>query len=142
MTDISMTPDEREAFLADVHVGVLSVARDHRGPLAIPVWYDVEDGDIIVTTDGRSLKARLLRAAGRATLVAQTEEAPYKYVTVEGPVTVQPDQRDVYPMAARYLGPDLGRWYADNNPRTDDTVIIRLTPESWITSDYGKALPS
>jgi hypothetical protein len=55
-------------------------------------------------------------------------------------VSVQPDQRDAYPMAARYLGSDLGRWYAENNPRTADSVIIRLTPETWITSDFGKAL--
>ena len=40
-----MTPEEREAFLAGVHVGVLRVsAGDDRGPLATPLWYRYEPG--------------------------------------------------------------------------------------------------
>jgi len=31
-----MTKEEREAFLADVHVGVISVAEDGHGPLVVP----------------------------------------------------------------------------------------------------------
>ena len=54
---------------------------------------------------GNSLKAKLLRRAGRATMTVQTETPPYKYVMVEGPVVVLPEQRDDYAMASRYLGP-------------------------------------
>ena len=37
---VTMSRDERERFLAGVHVGVLSVASpDGGGPLAVPVWY-------------------------------------------------------------------------------------------------------
>jgi len=39
-----MTPQEREAFLADVHVGVLAIEEPGRGPLALPVWYVYRDG--------------------------------------------------------------------------------------------------
>jgi nitroimidazol reductase NimA-like FMN-containing flavoprotein (pyridoxamine 5'-phosphate oxidase superfamily) len=59
-----MTPAEREAFLADVHVAVVTVA-DGRGPLAIPLWYDCQPGgEIILVTDGNSRKAQLIRKAG------------------------------------------------------------------------------
>jgi nitroimidazol reductase NimA-like FMN-containing flavoprotein (pyridoxamine 5'-phosphate oxidase superfamily) len=34
---ITMTKQEREAFLAGVHVGVVSIAEQGRGPLAVPV---------------------------------------------------------------------------------------------------------
>jgi len=34
---LAMTPDEREAFLAGVHVGVLAVEEAGRGPLTVPV---------------------------------------------------------------------------------------------------------
>ena len=38
-----MTVEEREAYLADLHVGVVSVAgADGRAPLAVPVWYRYE----------------------------------------------------------------------------------------------------
>ena len=140
MAEGSMTKAEREAFLADVHVGVLSVEDPGRGPLALPIWYLVEDGDVVIGMDGGSKKARLLRDAGRATLTAQTEAAPYKYVTVEGPVVVVAEPRDDLEMASRYLGPELGAWYAENNPSTEASVVARLTPEHWNTMDFAKLL--
>ena len=136
----AMTDDEREAFLADVHVGVLAVERPGRGPLALPIWYQFADGVVEIGMAGDSLKATLLRAAGRATLTAQTETPPYKYVCVEGPVEVLQEQRDDLVMASRYLGPELGKWYADSNPSTDASVVVRLTCESWTTMDFGKLM--
>lgn len=138
MAEMDMTHEEREAFLADVHVGILAIGRPGKGPLALPIWYQYEDGDVVIGMDGGSLKARLLRRAGRATMTVQTETAPYKYVMVEGPVVVQQEQRDDYTMAARYLGPELGKWYAENNPSTPASVVVRLTPETWATCDFGK----
>jgi nitroimidazol reductase NimA-like FMN-containing flavoprotein (pyridoxamine 5'-phosphate oxidase superfamily) len=136
----SMTKDEREAFLAGVHVGVLAIERPGRGPLALPIWYQFTDGVIEIGMDGDSLKATLLRAAGRATMTVQTETPPYKYVCVAGPVTVLAEQRDDFEMANRYLGPELGRWYADTNPSTERSVIARLEPESFITMDFAKLM--
>ena len=37
-----MSPAEREAFLAETHVAIVSIAEAGRGPLAIPVWYRTE----------------------------------------------------------------------------------------------------
>jgi hypothetical protein len=54
---LAMTPREREAFLAEVHVGVISIPEPGRGPLAVPIWSSV-----------------------------QRETPPYKYVSVEGPI--------------------------------------------------------
>ncbi len=136
----SMTFTEREAFLADVHVGVLAVDEPGRGPLAMPIWYIYEDGEVLIGMDGNSLKARLLRAAGRATMTVQTERPPYLYVSVEGPVVVTAIQRDDLEMATRYLGAELGAWYADNNPSTADSVLVRLTPEHWRTMDFNKLM--
>lgn len=138
--DMTMTEAEREAFLADVHVGILAIARREKGPLALPIWYQYEDGAVIIGMSGNSLKAKLLRSAGRATMTVQTEAPPYKYVSVEGPVEILHEQRDDYEMASRYLGPELGRWYADNNASTDESVIARLTPEHWNTCDFGKGM--
>ena len=135
-----MTTTEREAFLSDVHVGVLAVDEPGRGPLAMPIWYLYRDGVVHITIDGDSLKARLLRAAGRATMTVQTETAPYQYVSVEGPVELVPATGDNLEMATRYLGPELGRWYAEHNPVGPKSVDVQLRPEHWRTFDFGKAL--
>jgi nitroimidazol reductase NimA-like FMN-containing flavoprotein (pyridoxamine 5'-phosphate oxidase superfamily) len=136
----SMTEAERDAFLADVHVGVLAVDEPGRGPLALPIWYRYVEGVVIIGMDGDSLKARLLRAAGRATLTVQTEVPPYLYASVEGPVRVLSEHRDDLAMATRYLGAELGAWYAERNPSTDRSVVAELTPEHWRTMDFGKAM--
>ena len=140
MADLDMTPAEREAFLTDVRVGVLAIARDGKGPLALPIWYQYEDGDVIIGMAADSLKARLLRRAGRASMTVQDETPPYRYVMVEGPVTVGHEDRDPLSMPTRYLGAELGAWYAEQNAGGDpgDSVIVRLTPERWLSCDYGK----
>lgn len=40
----TMTHTEREQFLADVHVGIIGVAEEGRGPLAVPIWYGYTPG--------------------------------------------------------------------------------------------------
>ena len=59
---LAMSRAEREAFLAETHVAVVSVAQPGRGPLAVPVWYRYEPGgDVRFVTGGRSKKAELIR---------------------------------------------------------------------------------
>lgn len=136
----AMTRDEREAFLADVHVGMLAIDEPGRGPLNLPIWYLYRDGEVLISIGSETLKARLLRAAGRATMTVQTETAPYQYVSVEGPVTLEGKRHDALELASRYLGPEFGQWYVDNNPDTDGVVTVVLAPEHWRTHDFAKSL--
>lgn len=64
----TMAKEEREAFLAEVRVGVISIPEAGRGPLAVPVWYLYEPGeDVRVWTGGQTRKAALLaQPAGQA----------------------------------------------------------------------------
>ena len=138
-----MTPEEKQVFLADVHVGVVSVADGDRGPLTVPIWYDYEPGgDVIFITGRNSRKGRLMAKAGRMSLVAQTETAPYKYVTVEGPCTLKSAdrERDLRPMARRYLGEKGGDAYIATMAGGDgaDSVLVRLRPEHWLSVDYSE----
>ena len=141
MTDTRMSKEEREAYLADLHVGVLSIPRAAGPPLAAPVWYDYEPGgDICVLTGPDSLKGRLLKEGLQLTLVAQTEAVPYAYVSVEGTVTeVRPcdDEADTRPMARRYLGTEMGDAYTDANAGSE-SVRVSIRPDRWLTVDYAK----
>jgi PPOX class probable F420-dependent enzyme len=137
---VTMTREEREQFLAGVHVGVLSAASpDGSGPLAVPVWYSYQPGGTVdVITGGGTRKAVAIRAAGRFSLCAQDERPPYKYVTVEGPVTVEEASHDErLALARRYLGPEGGDAYVSANP-TGGQIVFRMAPQHWLTVDYGK----
>lgn len=142
---LKMTKAEREAFLADLHVGIISVADEGRSPLTVPIWYSYQPGrEVRIITDKSSRKGRLLERAGRFTLCVQTETPPYKYVTVEGPITATEKsdvERDGRPMAHRYLGPEVGDQYIDatrGEREAGHSVVIRMQPERWLTADYAK----
>ena len=143
MADQKMTESERREFLAGLHVGVLGIERSDGAPLVVPVWYSYQaGGDVEVLTSASSIKGRLATAAGRASLCAQQEELPYKYVSVEGPLEIVDLDADasraaVEPMAIRYLGEEMGRGYATSSVGPDD-VMIRLRPERWFSVDYAK----
>ena len=137
---VTMTREEREQFLGGVHVGVLSVASvDSGGPLAVPVWYSYQPGGTVnVITGGSTRKAAAIRAAGRFSLCTQDERPPYKYVTVEGPVAIEEASHDErLALARRYLGPEGGDAYVSANP-TGGQIVVRMTPEHWLTVDYRK----
>ena len=142
---LTMTTHEREMFLADVHVGVISIAENGRGPLTVPVWYAYESGGELRLITGRtSRKGRLLERAGRFSLCAQNESPPYRYVSVEGPIVGMAPldmERDLRAMAQRYLGVTGGDRYMDSvrdDPSYADSVVVRMRPERWLTADYSK----
>ena len=140
---LAMTPAEREAFLAGVHVGVLAVTDPGHGPLTMPVWYAYEPrGTLDIITDTGSRKAERMRAAGRVTLCAQTETPPYQYVSVEGPLTAlgEPSKAEERrAMAYRYLGPEIGDLYLEATAEDAvHSVVFRMTPERWLTTDFAK----
>src|ERR1700733_2098846 len=137
---LSMSRAEREELLAGGHLGVLSVASgDAPGPLSIPVWYTYQPGGTVnVSTGKNTRKARAIRSAGRFSLCAQDERPPYKYVTVEGPATSQdPPDAERLELARRYLGAEGGDAFLAANP-SDNQVMIRMTPEHWLSVDYGR----
>ena len=142
---LRMTKAEREEFLAGLHVGIISIAEPGRGPLTVPIWYDYEPGgELWILTEAGSRKGRLLKQVERFTLCAQTEQPPYKYVTVEGPITSITSselERDERPMAHRYLGAEFGDKYIEATGGADaraNSVLVKMRPERWLTVDYAK----
>jgi nitroimidazol reductase NimA-like FMN-containing flavoprotein (pyridoxamine 5'-phosphate oxidase superfamily) len=143
MSELTMSREEREAFLAGVHVGVLSVADDEGGgPLTMPVWYRYEPGDTIaVITGPATRKASLIAKAGRFSLCVQSEQPPYAYVSIAGPVVdstpVEPEARAE--MAHRYLGKEMGDMYlAATEEEQAHDIVLRMRPERWRTADFSK----
>jgi nitroimidazol reductase NimA-like FMN-containing flavoprotein (pyridoxamine 5'-phosphate oxidase superfamily) len=144
---LQMNREEREEFLAGLHVGIISIADPGRGPLSAPIWYDYEPGgELWVITAETSRKGKLLSAGDRFSLCVQTETPPYKYVSVEGPITaIGPSDyaKDERSMAHRYLGPEFGEQYLEATGgeaarREEVQLRIAMRPERWLTTDYGK----
>jgi nitroimidazol reductase NimA-like FMN-containing flavoprotein (pyridoxamine 5'-phosphate oxidase superfamily) len=140
-----MTVDEREAFLADLHIGVLSIAdTDGRGPLQVPIGYDYEPGgDIRISTKVTSRKLQLARTVSRVGFLVQSEVFPYRYVSVEGPIVLdEPTDPEEHRMRSiRYLGEEMGQKYFEAvKPAISQMVTLGIRPERWRTYDAGKGM--
>src|SRR5690349_14713060 len=140
---LAMSTKERETFLSDVHVGVISIPEEGRGPLTVPVWYAYEAGrEVRVVTGGESRKGRLLQRASRFSLCAQTETPPYKYVSVEGPIIAIETaalERDLRPLARRHPRAEGGDPYiATTREEHVDNVLVRMRPERWLSVDFAR----
>jgi uncharacterized protein len=141
-----MTDRERQEFLAEPHVGVLSVASDDdRPPLTVPVWYGYRPGDNIsffTGTQGRKArKTRLIQKAGVLSLSVQREEFPYKYVTVEGTIIQEdrpPPAEQMLAVARRYLPEEAAQGFVEaelENPGPE-LVLFTIRPDRWLTADF------
>ncbi len=131
---------ERQEFLADKHVAVLSVAAtEGRPPASIPIWYDyTPGGDVRIMTGASSRKARLITQTGAVTLVVQREEPPYQYVVVEGTVveTTNPAPADLQEsIAIRYLGEEGGRAFVQSMQGVEE-VLFTIRADRWLSADF------
>jgi len=138
----TMTKDEREAFLADLHVGILGINAEGRAPVVVPIWYSYEPGaEIVFITNKGAKKIDLLKKAGRFSLCVQNEQSPYSFVSVEGSVISikkANHQNDLTPLAQRYLGVEKGNKYV-RDTQGDSEILVRMRPERWSSADYEKS---
>lgn len=138
---------EREAFLAEPRIAALSVtAGPDRAPFTVPIWYDyAPGGEAWIITEASSRKARLIKDAGRFSLMVQRTMPTDRYVSVEGPVSLVVPCTDglLRDMTERYLPPGRVPAYLEF-ARTElgEQIAIYLRPQRWLTGDMGPgALP-
>ena len=79
-------------------------------------------------------------------MCVQDPQPPYRYVSVEGPVSIAAVdyERDVRPMAYRYFGAERGEQYLASIGGPSgvvDDILVSVHPERWLTVDYSKIGP-
>ncbi|NKQ54727.1 pyridoxamine 5'-phosphate oxidase family protein [Amycolatopsis sp. K13G38] len=137
-----LSPRQRRQFLAEPHVGALSVVeKPDRAPLTVPIWYQyTPGGELWVRTAPGSRKARAIDTAGRFSLMVERTVPSVRYVSVAGPVVrTTPDSEELaYEMAARYLPADKVAGYLEfERTQLGEHVVIYLRPEHWLSADLG-----
>ncbi|GAB3491223.1 pyridoxamine 5'-phosphate oxidase family protein [Amycolatopsis cihanbeyliensis] len=144
----TMTRTQREEFLADTRIAVLSVASDdHRPPLTVPVFYGYQPGGEITFFTGtegrRARKTRLIERAKVLSICVQREEPPFQYVTVEGTlagIERPPSAEQLRNVIRRYVPEDVARQWVEEeigNP-AGTLVLFRVRPDRWLSMDAGE----
>ena len=141
-----LTERERQEFLAEPHIGVLSVASDDdRPPLTVPVWYGYRPGgnaSFFTGTRGRKArKIKLIQDSGVLSLAVQREKFPYRYVTVEGTVIQidrPPSAEQMFAVVRRYLPEEAAQGFvkAELELPGSELVLFTIRPDRWLTADF------
>jgi hypothetical protein len=139
---VPLSVSEREKFLAEPHIGALSVsAGPERGPLTVPVWYQyTRGGELWVLTGADSRKAKLIKEAGRFTVMVERLEPTVRYVSVEGPVArmVPGTDEQLLEMTSRYLPEErVGPYLEFAKANLPEDVAIYMSPQRWLSADLG-----
>lgn len=109
--------------------GKLATASPSGAPSVAPLWFTVDGDDVVFSTGRDSLKGRHLTANPRAALTVDSDEFPYAYATVRGPVVLTDDPDELLEwntrLAERYVPEGRAEEYGRRNS-SPDMLVCRL----------------
>jgi len=128
-----MSREEAIEFLShDTRTGKFATVRADGRPHVTPIWFVVDDDDLVFNTWHTSAKAKHLARDPWASLIVDLEEPPYGYVLVEGSVAISRDLEEIKRFAtrigARYMGADRAEEFGARNG-VEGELVVRLRIE-------------
>jgi PPOX class probable F420-dependent enzyme len=121
----ALTQSQRE-FLENPFVGVVTDLRSDGSPHSTIVWVDVDDDGVSFNTAWPRAKPRYLEADPRVSLVVVDPEDPYRWISLDGTVTLAGEgaNEQIDRLAKKYVGLDSYPWHKPEETR----VSVRITP--------------
>jgi PPOX class probable F420-dependent enzyme len=128
----SITDPEVHAFLTEgTRTGKLGYVSASGRALVAPVWFIVEDGELVFNTGKDTAKGRSLARDPRTTMVIDLEQEPYGFVQVQGAAALSEDPaelpRTAIAISARYVGPDRAEEFGRRNGGPGE-LVVRVRP--------------
>lgn len=111
--------------------GMLGYLASDGRPLVAPVWFIVDNGELVFNTGANTAKGRALQHDSRAVLCVDDPHPPFSFVQVQGEATATadaPDLKDIATrIAARYMGAELADSFGRRNAVPGE-LVVRLRP--------------
>jgi PPOX class probable F420-dependent enzyme len=128
----SLTDPEVHAFLTEgTRTAKLAYLSPAGRPLVAPVWFIVEDDELIFNTGADTVKGRYLARDRDVTICADLEREPYGFIQVQGRAELSDDPgellRTATAIAARYVGPDRAEDFGQRNGAPGE-LVVRVRP--------------
>jgi PPOX class probable F420-dependent enzyme len=130
---------DREEFLKQPNLAVLTTVDAKGRPHGAPIWYLYDEGVFVISTGRGSQKHKNLTANPNVCLVIDKRSLPYFVVMAHGRVEIGAplSSDDRLRMAVRYLGEEVGRRYVERTSE-EDSITVRLRPRR-IVEYHGRA---
>jgi PPOX class probable F420-dependent enzyme len=124
--------DEVIAFLSEgTRTGTLGYLASDGRPLVAPVWFIVDDGELVFNTGKNTAKGRALRRDPRVVLCVDDPRPPYSFVQVQGIASISEDPQELIDVATRagrrYMGAERAQEYGRRNGVPGE-LVVRVSP--------------
>ncbi len=128
----SLTDPKVHAFLTEgTRTAKLTDLSPAGRPLVAPVWFIVEDDELIFNTGANTVKGRYLARDRDVTICVDLEQKPYGFVQVQGRAELSDDPgellRTATAIAAKYVGPDRAEEFGQRNG-VPGQLVVRVRP--------------
>lgn len=115
-----MTEDQWRAFVsAGTRTGKLATVRADGSPHVAPLWFLLDDKELVFQTETTSVKGRNLARDPRFALVVDDDRPPYSFVMFQGTARIDHDPTEARRWAGRlgaqYMGDDRVDEYSERN---------------------------
>ncbi|MGX9792657.1 PPOX class F420-dependent oxidoreductase [Mycobacterium sp. MMS18-G62] len=125
-------PDDVVAFLSEgTRTGMLGYLASDGRPLVAPVWFVVDDGELVFNTGKNSAKGRALTRDPRVVMCVDDPRPPYSFVQVQGVASISEEPQEVLDVATRtggrYMGADRAEEFGKRNGVPGE-LVVRIRP--------------
>lgn len=132
MVGVEQLSDEVIEFLSTgTRTGKLAYLAADGRPLVAPVWFIVEDGNIVFNTGKNTAKGRALARDSRVAMTVDDERPPYSFVQVQGVAGTSEDPQQLLDtatrIAGRYVGDDRAAEFGRRNGVPGE-LVVRIRP--------------
>ncbi|MFZ1162763.1 PPOX class F420-dependent oxidoreductase [Mycobacterium sp.] len=119
-------------FLSEgTRTGMLGFLASDGRPLVAPVWFVVDNGQLVFNTDGDSAKGRALARDSRVVICVDDPHPPFSFVQVQGIASAEENAPDLLDVATRIGGRYMGADHAEEFGRRNGVsgeLVVRVQP--------------
>ncbi|MGW4792610.1 PPOX class F420-dependent oxidoreductase [Nonomuraea sp. NPDC004297] len=123
-----MSDSEWRAFvMAGTRTGKLAVTLPDGLPHVTPIWFLLDDDEVVFNTAETGLKGRALRRDPHAALCVDDQQPPYSYVLIKGQASISADLEEMLVWAVeigrRYMGDGRAREFGERNAVPGECLV-------------------
>lgn len=126
-----LTGQVAEFLSAGTRTGMLGFVASDGRPLVAPVWFIVDDGELVFNTGRDTAKGRALKRDSRVVICVDDPHPPYSFVQVQGIATATEDAPDLLDIATRiggrYMGTHRAAEFGHRNAVPGE-LVVRVRP--------------
>jgi PPOX class probable F420-dependent enzyme len=134
---VELSAEVTEFLSAGTRTGMLGfVAADGR-PLVAPVWFIVEDSELVFNTGRDTAKGQALERDSRVVICVDDPHPPYSFIQLQGTASATENAADLLEIAtrigARYMGAHRATEFGRRNAVPGE-LVVRVRPTKIVSA--------